>query len=95
MSSPTEEWPVHSDYFAQLFLFCEVPDSGGAIHFPESGVHIYPKQGDAMLVTYTRTPAWQGLNENLSNEHIDCPVMNGTKTILQHQLSLYPKASDT
>ncbi|CAB9517280.1 prolyl 4-hydroxylase [Seminavis robusta] len=85
----TLDWPVSSDYFARLYMFCEVPQDGGAIHFPESGVHVYPRLGEALLVTYTRAPAHQGLNGKLSNEHIDCPIFEGNRTMIQHQFRLF------
>ena len=87
------EWPVSSDYFARLFLFCEVPEEGhgGAIHFPETGTHVYPKLYEGMLVTYTRSHARQGLNEKINNEHIDCPVLKGNRIMVQHQFRLFMK----
>ncbi|CAB9531105.1 prolyl 4-hydroxylase [Seminavis robusta] len=85
----TLDWPVSSDYFARLYMFCDVPEEGGAIHFPESGVHVYPRLGEALLITYTRVQARQGLNEKISNDHIDCPIFEGNRTMIQHQFRLF------
>lgn len=86
------DWPVNGPLFARLIMFCEVPDEngGGGIHFPESGVHIHPKVGDALFISYTKAPESQRLNEKFSNKHIACPVLVGNRTIIQHQYRLYP-----
>ena len=86
------EWPVKGPLFAKLLMFCEVPDdeNGGGIHFPESGVHVRPKAGDALFISYTKPSDGQGLNEAFTNKHIDCPVLSGERIIVQHQFRLYP-----
>lgn len=88
---PNGEWPVDGPLFGRLLIFCEVPEEGGggAIHFPESGVHVHPQLGEGLLVTYSKPQANEGFLETLTNEHFDCPVLAGRRTIVQHQFRLY------
>ena len=89
-------WPVEGAFFARLLMFCEVPDDngGGAIHFPESGAHVHPKLGEGLLITYTRPPPGLGHNEKFANEHTECPILSGNRTILEHVFRLFPDSSD-
>jgi hypothetical protein len=85
------EWDIDGPYFGRLLMFCEVPDEGGggAIHFPETGVHVHPKLGEGLLVTYSKPTDDQGFLETLRNEHYDCPILSGRRTIIQHQFRLF------
>jgi len=89
-------WPVDSSVYARLLMFCEVPEenSGGAVHFPESGIHIKPALEEALLITYTKPLASQGMNEQFKNEHIFCPILDGNRTFIQHQFRLFPNNKD-
>lgn len=88
---PNGEWPVEGVHFGRLLMFCEVPEEGGggAVHFPESGVHVHPQVGQGLLVTYSKPTQDQGFLETLTNEHFDCPILAGKRTIVQHQFRLY------
>ena len=88
---PNGEWPVDGPVFGRLLMFCEVPEEGrgGAIHFPETGIHVHPKLGEGLLVTYSKPKANQGFLETLTNEHVDCPILAGKRTIVQHQFRLF------
>jgi len=88
----SHEWPVTGNSYARLFMFCEVPDEngGGAMHFPESGAHIQPKFGEGLLVTYTRPSEGVSYNEKFFNEHAECPLLSGNRTMLEHVFRLHP-----
>ena len=88
---PNGEWPVDGPFFGRLLMFCEVPEEGGggAIHFPETGIHVHPKLGEGLLVTYSKSGENEGFLETLTNEHFDCPIYAGKRTIVQHQFRLY------
>lgn len=85
------DWPVEGNNFARLIMFCDVPEQGGAINFPESGVHVNPKVGEGLLITYTKQSATEGFLESFTNEHIDCPILEGKRTIVQHQFRMFPQ----
>lgn len=95
-NSADDIWPVQGPHFARLLMFCEVSDEngGGAIHFPESGVHVHPKLGEGLLISYARPPEGLGRNEKFTNEHTECPILSGSRTILQHVFRLFPESSE-
>ena len=90
------KWPVDTPVFGRLLLFCEVPqeNGGGSIHFTESGVHVRPKMGEGLLITYTKPHEGQGHSETFTNEHIDCPILRGNRTIIEHQFRLFPNSKE-
>ena len=68
---------------ATLFLFCNVPTSLGAIHFPQANVHINPKKGMALLAV-TRQPSHE-LDGFVQDYHL-CPNYKvWTHTFYQQQ----------
>ena len=94
LPSKKEVWPVQGNSYARMLIFCEVPGKkgGGAIHFPESGVHVHPKLGEGLLITYTREPPGIDRRESFTNEHVGCPIISGNRTVLQHVFRLHPES---
>ena len=65
---------VHIDdprQYATFFLFCDVPSSLGAIHFPQADVHINPEQGLAVLAVTRQPPSYE-LDGFVQDYHL-CP----------------------
>lgn len=87
-----ESWSVNGvPMFGRVLLFCKAPVVGGAIHFLESGTHVHPQPGQALLITYTM-PSPDGednLAANFRNIHIDCPVVDGDLTAVEHVFRVY------
>ena len=67
---------------ATFLLFCEVPETGGAIHFPKTGVHVKPKANQALLITYLDPHKEENQDEPFTGEHVQCPVGEGTRKTL-------------
>ncbi|GKY93533.1 hypothetical protein MPSEU_000320700 [Mayamaea pseudoterrestris] len=66
---------------ATMRIFCEVPKQGGAIHFPQAGVHVHLpelKEGSALFTMYADPQTGQQDEELFLNEMIECPVVEGT-----------------
>ena len=70
---------------ATMLLYCQVPDEGGHEHFTQAGVHIPPKQGDALLVSYVDPQKKLLGNAFLTNLTI-CPIVQGRKVVIMHRL---------
>jgi hypothetical protein len=39
----------NKDQLAQVFLFCDEPDTLGYLHFPNAGVHVAPEMGKLVM----------------------------------------------
>lgn len=79
---------------ASAILFCEVPTSGGLVHFPKSDVILKPNFGSGVFYSY----------KNAESDHMDdgyvehsiCPITAGTQTSVRVHMRLYtPTAAST
>jgi len=70
-----------------FMLFCDVPEKGGYIHFPKSGVHVKPEAGQALLVSYMNPKTGEkDKDTTFTTEHVECPVVEGTSTTLAYHI---------
>jgi hypothetical protein len=91
------EAEVHSNRFfaedhdghplmATFMLFCDVPEKGGAIHFPKSGTHVKPEVGHALLISYIDPITGEMGDDAFTSEHVECPVVQGKRTTLKYHI---------
>lgn len=66
---------------ATVLMFCQDAIDGGATVFPNAGVHVKPRAGDAVYFHF-RGPESTGLTEHWHTEHSGCPVRDGEKWVL-------------
>lgn len=70
-----------------FMLFCDVPEKGGAIHFPKAGVHIKPEAGQALLISYFDPNADDLVGDkSFTTDYVECPVTEGTSTTLSYHI---------
>jgi len=48
----TKRFEASGKDLASVFIFCNEPKSLGGIHFPESGIHINPEKGTAVVAVH-------------------------------------------
>ena len=70
--------------FASVLVYCDVADVGGATHFDNAGVHIRPKQYDAVFYSYVNPVA--EVTDPGFTRTTECGVKEGTKTTVFHSL---------
>lgn len=73
---------------ASFMLFCDVPETGGYIHFPKAGVHVKPEAGQALLVSYTDPDGETSSGDPFTSEHVECPIVEGESTTLSYHIPL-------
>jgi hypothetical protein len=69
-----------------FLLFCDVPEKGGAIHFPKAGVHVKPEAGHALLITYLDPVSGERSDDAYTSEFMECPVVEGKRTSLKYHI---------
>ena len=72
-----------------FMLFCDVPEKGGAIHFPKAGVHVKPEAGQALLVSYMDPKTAEkttSSDDAFTSEHVECHILEGTSTTLSYHI---------
>eukprot|EP00527_Entomoneis_sp_CCMP2396_P007184 CAMPEP_0198144426 /NCGR_PEP_ID=MMETSP1443-20131203/15638_1 /TAXON_ID=186043 /ORGANISM="Entomoneis sp., Strain CCMP2396" /LENGTH=444 /DNA_ID=CAMNT_0043807821 /DNA_START=36 /DNA_END=1370 /DNA_ORIENTATION=- len=74
------------DGVATILMYCQVADRGGHDSFPNLGVHVKPRVGDALFVSYM-DPASQLYDTGFTN-HTVCPVHEGTKVVISQRIRL-------
>ena len=74
---------VSDELVARLLVFCQVPPSGGAIHFPKSGVHVQTSDAlhKALLIIYRDPKTLETDEERFLDEYFLCPP-EGEMTIM-------------
>ena len=70
---------------ATVLMFCRDATQGGATNFPNAGVHVKPKAGDAVYFHF-RGPTQDGLTDPWHTEHSGCPVKLGEKWVITQWL---------
>ena len=58
---------------------------GGGTAFPNAGVHVVPKRGQAVYFSF-RSADSEGLMEDWHTEHSGCPVREGSKWVVTQWL---------
>ena len=61
-------------------MYCAAADGGGTA-FPNAGVHVVPKRGQAVYFSF-RSSDSEGLMEDWHTEHSGCPVREGSKWVV-------------
>jgi hypothetical protein len=69
---------IQDDVVATLMIFCNVPEKGGAIHFPRTGVHVNPVEREALLMIYMDTATQTPDKNAFISEYVACPVREGS-----------------
>lgn len=69
-------------------LFCDVPEKGGAVHFPKAGIHVQPESGQALLATYLDPNTGEKNEDAFTSEFIECPVAQGKRSTLKYHIPL-------
>jgi hypothetical protein len=69
---------IQDDIAATLMIFCNVPEKGGAIHFPRTGVHVNPVEREALLMIYMDTATGKRDKNAFISEYVACPVREGS-----------------
>lgn len=75
------------DRIATMIVYCQIPQKGGATHFPDSGVHIKPKEAGDMLFYSYIDKTTKTMDTGMS-KHTGCQVVEGDKKILTHKFLL-------
>jgi hypothetical protein len=65
-------------------MYCAAADGGGTA-FPNAGVHVVPKRGQAVYFSF-RSSDSEGLMEDWHTEHSGCPVREGSKWVVTQWL---------
>ena len=74
---------------ATFMMFCDAADKGGAVHFPQTGTHVKPKQGQGLLITYmdpNKKNAGIVEEDIFTAEVVECPVKEGKRTTIKYQI---------
>jgi hypothetical protein len=74
---------------ATFMMFCDVANKGGAVHFPQTGTHVKPKQGQGLLITYidpNKKSAGIVEEDIFTAEVVECPVKEGKRTTIKYQI---------
>ena len=69
-----------------VMLFCDVPEKGGAVHFPKAGVHVKPEAGQALLVSYLDPSTGERHDDAFTSEFVECPVAEGKRSTLKYHI---------
>lgn len=69
-----------------FMLFCDVPEKGGAVHFPKAGTHLKPEGGEALLITYLDPNTGERDDDAFTSEFLECPVVEGKRTTLKYHI---------
>ena len=75
---------VSGGRLATMLMYCEAADGGGTA-FPNAGVHVVPKRGQAVYFSF-RGVDGEGEMENWHTEHSGCPVKSGSKWVITQWL---------
>lgn len=69
---------IQDDIAATVMIFCNIPEKGGAIHFPRTGVHVNPVEREALLMIYMDTETGTRDKNAFISEYVACPVREGS-----------------
>lgn len=69
-----------------VMLFCDVPEKGGAVHFPKAGVHVKPEGGQALLISYLDPTTGEKNDDAFTTEFVECPIADGKRTTLKYHI---------
>jgi len=75
---------VSGGRLATVLMYCAAADGGGTA-FPNAGVHVVPKRGQAVYFSF-RSSDSEGLMEDWHTEHSGCPVREGSKWVVTQWL---------
>jgi len=71
-------------YIASVLVYCETANSGGHTHFSNSGIHVIPEVGSAIMYSYL---------DPLSSKHdtgfskiTECGVLEGDQKVISHKI---------
>lgn len=76
----------HGTRMATMVMYCTVPEVGGHTNFRNAGVHIKPKEGNAIFFSYIDPDTRK--TDNGFTEHSGCPVFEGEKKIVTQWIRL-------